>query len=101
MGYKKIFPLGVRPGLGSYDTFWPEKEIKTLEDALANSKQVIIIDFVKDEAGVIYFEAYDKNNPDEKKRMRLGWQHFPFGVDTRDDQDCIILATSLFKNKQQ
>lgn len=94
MAYTKIAPLGNRIGPGTYDCFW-KPAYRSMEEALA-ANDFIVVDFVTDENGIIYFEFYHINTPQIKKYHRLMFQHFPFGVDTRDDWMAGEIAQSMF-----
>ena len=92
--YEKIRPLPKRDGDGTYDQFWDMDKYDSLEKA-RKANDTVIIDFVKDEKGIIYFEFYHTKKPEEKTYYRLEWQHFPFGVDTRDDNNATKLACEI------
>lgn len=96
MEYTVFAPLGDRPGKGTYDTFWDNK-YKDLAEGLA-ANDVVVIDFVKDVKGVIYFRFYNTRRSDEKEYYRLGWQNFipALGVDTRDDWKAIEIGCKMF-----
>lgn len=92
---EKIYPLGKRSGIGSFDTFWDIEKYKTLQEAISKN-DVIIVDFVKDDDDIIYFEFYWSYNPEEKIYQILTIQHFPLGVDIRDDRlACIQIQKML------
>lgn len=82
--YKVISPLGERIGIGTYDTFYNTEKFESCIEAMIN-KDAVCVNFVQDQEGIIYFEYYNIKDPDSKKYLRLGCQHFPFGIDTRDD----------------
>lgn len=82
--HKVISPLGERIGIGTYDTFFNADKFESVEEAIANN-DAVCVNFVKDEEGIIYFEYFNIKDPDTKKYLRLDFQFFPLGVDTRDD----------------
>ena len=67
--YEKIRPLPKRDGDGTYDQFWDMDKYDSLEN--------------------------HTKKPEEKTYYRLEWQHFPFGVDTRDDNNATKLACEI------
>ena len=95
MSYTKIYPLGPKTGLSSYETFFDPSKYPTIEHAKRNN-DVAIVDFVKDEDGVIYFEAYLSNNPEKKLHHKLLVQVFPFGVDFNDDKVANYMVATLW-----
>lgn len=98
MSYEKISPLGKRSGLGTYETFFDAALYGQAQAIIA--KKAVIVDFVKDEQGTIYFELYHAQAPEDKLYHRLMIQHFPFGVDTRDDHSSWELAKTLLAKYQ-
>lgn len=82
--YTKISPLGERIGPGTFEFVFDTEKYKMEEAIVANDGA--IVDFVQDENGIIYFEAYDTKSPENKQHVRLQIQHFPFGIDIMDDQ---------------
>lgn len=93
--YTKIFPLGKRPSKGSFDDFYDTKKFDSLKKSY-DANDFVMVDFVKDEKGVIYFEFHHVKNPDEKKYHQLNYQHFPAGVDVMDDTIACEIAVSMF-----
>lgn len=96
MTLTKISPLSNRPGLGTYETFFDKTKYQSLQQALYH-KDVAIVDFVKDEYGTIYFEAYTMERPDYRLHHKLNFQQFPFGVDYSDDVEACVLVSKLWK----
>ena len=92
--YTKIYPLGERLGLGSYDTFYDTEKYNNIEEAIKNN-DCVIANFVSDENSIIYFEVMDSKYPDKAKYHCLNIQHFPFGVDISDDESCVELVNSF------
>lgn len=92
MEYRIIAPLGSRPGLGTFDTIFPNGITK--EQAI-DTHRAVIIDFVADPEGIIYFQAYHMLRPEDKRYHRLMIQHFPFGVDIYDDSSAMRMAEDL------
>lgn len=93
--YKIIAPLGARAGFGTFDTFFDEGVYKSAAAASA-ARDFVVVNFVKDEQGIKYFEAYHVERPDDKRYLRLSIQHFPFGLDAMDDNAARTLAKELF-----
>jgi hypothetical protein len=92
--YTKISPLGLREGFGTYDTMNDKEKHATMAEALL-ANEFVVIDLVQDSDGIIYFQAYHSKHIDDKLYFRLQWQHFPLGVDTRDDWAAMALGESL------
>lgn len=86
-----VSPLGPRQGAGSFETFFDAERFATIDLAISAQKAVVV-DFIKDANGIIWFEAWHIKDPSTKKRRRLEVQHFPFGVDVFDDEAAVNLA---------
>lgn len=91
-----ISPLGPRNGPGSFDTFFDIEKYESMEASI-KANDYVVVDFVRDQLQVKYFQAYHIQNPKVKRYEPLMIQHFPFGIDMRDDMTASILAVSLFK----
>jgi|SRR6266850_2663976 len=93
--YTKIRPLGARPGLGTFESFWSGK-YKSLEEAIG-ANDLVVVDFVKDAEGTIYFELYHTKDPNAKRHYELEVQNFlpVFGVDTFDDDAAQRMAHKM------
>lgn len=98
MIFTKIYPLGPKPGFGTYETFYDSSKYQSLKQA-KEYYDVVVVDFVKDEWGVIYFEVYSTMTPDIKKYHKLIVQQFPFGVDYNDDVEVCNLVAYVMKKK--
>ncbi len=97
MIYTKISPLGPRRGPGTFDGVWNADRYKRMEDAIA-ANDLVVIDFVKDEKGIIYFELYHTKDPDAKRHYELEIQYFDKrGVDVCDDDAALRLANKILK----
>lgn len=96
MKYTKISPLGPREGKGTFDTFYDTKKYPKGQSQAEEANDAVIVDFVKDDDGIVYFEFYNTKAPEIKKYHQLEIQHFPFGVDVFDDTSAINIATSMF-----
>lgn len=94
MKYEKIYPLGERKGIGSYETFFNQGKFKSIKEAI-EANEYCVVDFVKDEQGIIYFEIYTGALPDVKTYHRLNIQHFPCGVDVMDDNDALRISFGI------
>lgn len=94
MNYEKISPLGQREGLGTFDTVYNEVKYPDKEKAF-EEKECVVIDFVKGEDGIIYFEFYHMKEPKIKKHHRLDIQYFPVGIDMFDDQNAMEIGMSM------
>lgn len=95
MNYTKISPLGPRTGTGTFDCFFDTQKYKAIDEAIA-AGDYVQIDFVKDDNGTKFFEAFHMKNPTQKVRKQLEIQHFPFGIDVRDDNNACQMAEVLF-----
>ena len=96
--YTKISPLGPRKGSGTFDCWFDPDKYKTLEEA-EQANDYVVVDFVKDEHGIIFFELYHTKDPGAKRHYELEIQHFlPFmGIDAFDDDAAERLAHKLLK----
>jgi len=99
MTYEIISPLGPRNGDGTFDTFFDLEKYKNQDEA-KSSNDLVVINFVKNEGGLIFFEGYHSKVPDRKLYRQLNYQHFPFGIDISDDNLAQELADNLFKSIQ-
>jgi hypothetical protein len=91
MGYTIIAPLGKRIGRGTFDTLFDSEKYSSMEQA-DQAGDLVVINFVQDSEGIIYFEGYHTKHPDNKRYIRLQIQHFPFGIDIFDDAAAIGMA---------
>ena len=99
MEYTIIAPLGIMNGIGTFDTFHNQRKYSSCEEAL-KANDVIVIDFVKDENDIIYFQIYHTKSSHAKTYLQLEVQHFPFGVDIIDDNRVCQTVFELFKNEK-
>lgn len=83
--------MGERKGFGTYETFYNHHKY-TREQAY-EAKCYTVVDFVQDENGIKYLQAYHAQFPKYVLREKMLIQHFPFGIDQRDDW----MAESMFK----
>jgi len=97
MEYTKISPLGPRVGPGTFDFVFDTEKYKMDQAIIANDG--IIVDFVKGNDGILYFDAYDTKQPDIHEYLRLQIQHFPFGIDMMDDAAGFELGCSLLRKR--
>lgn len=96
MQYTKISPLGPRRGPGTFDGVFGPK-YKTMEEAVA-ANDIVIIDFVKDENGIIYFQFYHMKDIAAKRYWQLQVQNFWAGVvDVFDDEAAMLLANKMLE----
>lgn len=94
--YTVIAPLGERVGRGTFDTIYDNHKYKSVAKAIHNNDYVVV-DFVQDGQGTIYFEAWYVKTPEAKAYQRLEIQHFPFGIDMIDDQRGFELGINVLK----
>lgn len=99
--YKVIAPLGDRVGFGTFETFWATEKYPTVEDAF-NNKDCVVVNFVQDNEGKIWFHFTDLAEPEHQLFYRLIIQHFDpkLGIDTRDDNAACNLYNMKFQNKK-
>lgn len=95
MEYTRISPLGPRTGPGSFDCYFDMRKYASMQQAMS-ANDFVVVDFVKDEHKVVYFEFHHVQTPEERHQLRLQVQHFPFGIDMFDDQAAGSKATSMF-----
>lgn len=93
MNYTKVNLFGAQ-SKGTFDDICDQK-YSTIQDAYAQNDYVEC-NFVKDDEGILYIEAYHIKKPEEKLYHRLTWQDPRFGLDTIDDQLGCEMATKLF-----
>lgn len=95
--YKKIAPLGDRPGHGTFETFFP---YETLEEA-EKENDYVVVNFVEDQDEDIHLEFYHVQSPDDKIYYRIDYQNFipALGIDTRDDNMAQAIAFNFFSFK--
>lgn len=98
MGFTKISPLGPRAGYGTYETFYDTAKYSSMDEAKFYD-DVAVVDFVKNEDGVIFFRVYSTKTPDKFLYHELQVQHFPFGVDYGDDLAVCNLVHLLWDKK--
>lgn len=96
MIYTIVSPLGPRLGPSTFDTIFNTDKYSTHEEAFL-AHDFVKIDFVKDADGIIYFELSHSKRPDVKVHQRLLIQHFPFGIDMRDDHSAIAIAVKMME----
>ena len=96
MTYTKISPLGPRIGIGTFDTINVKEKYPDMNDAIA-AKECVVVDFVKDEEGVIYFCAYHAKHVEDKLYRKLSIQYFPVGIDLFDDEAAMEMAIKLLE----
>lgn len=95
--YEKIRPLGIRAGLGTYETIFRQSKYASPEQAI-EANDAVIIDFVKDEKGLIHFSIYHIQTPHMCVYRMLAIQKFHSGVDCFDDMAACSLAEVVFDN---
>lgn len=93
MSYNKIALFGKKQSRGTFDDFFSEK-YESIQEAYEKNDYVQA-DFVKDEEGVLYIEAYNVKEPEVKKYHRLNFQRCMFGLDVLDDSLGAEMAESL------
>lgn len=97
MNYTKTSPLGERKGPGTFDGVFNMDRYKTMEQAIA-ANDIVVIDFVRDENGIINFEFYHTKAPDRKRYWPLDVQHFDQrGVDAFDDEVAMQLGLKILQ----
>lgn len=94
MSYTKIALLGERKGIGTFETFFNTKKYTSVDDAI-KANDCVVVDFVKDDTGIIYFEIKHSQKPDECKYHRLDIQRPIFGIDALDDAACCRIVDTL------
>lgn len=94
MAYEKINLFGGKTSKGSFDDFFNTEKYPDLQSAY-KANDYVEADFVKDENGIIYIEARNIKNPEDKKYYRLNFQHCPAGLDGLDDNLAAEMAASL------
>lgn len=99
MIFTKINILPDRKGRGTYDDFFSH-QYKNIGEAHA-ANDYIVVNLVKDAAGIIHFEFYHSNDPDYCRYHRLIIQHFipEQGIDTRDDWRCQEIVAEMFEER--
>ncbi|MFA7289599.1 MAG: hypothetical protein WC055_12050 [Melioribacteraceae bacterium] len=95
MKYTKIYPLGLREGHGSFETFFDLEKYASIKEA-EDSNDYVVCDFVLGEDDIKYIECSHIQIPEIKKYHRINYQNFPFGLDVLDDRLASELATSMF-----
>lgn len=100
MTFRKIAPLGPRTGPGTFDTVFRKETHPTMEEALADN-EVGIVDFVENEEGIRYFEAYYSKTPEIKYHRMLEIQDFPFGIDMIDDGHGYLLGVHAMEEYER
>ncbi len=98
MPFIKISPFGPRLGYGTYETFFDKEKYSSMEEAKFYN-DVAVVDFVRDEYGIIYFQAYSTIDPETFLYHKLHIQLFPFGIDYRDDVEVCNLVAKLWGKK--
>jgi len=95
-----IAPLGDRVGFGTFETFWDTKKYDHVEVAYVNC-DCVVVDFVKDKGGKIWFHFTDLAEPEHEVFYSLLVQKFnpDLGIDTRDDNAAVNIYNKKFKNK--
>lgn len=96
MKYTKISPLGPRPGIGTFDCWWNTDRYKSVVEAVA-ANDLVVVDFVQDEKGIIYFELHHTKDPEAKRHYELEIQNFipALGIDAFDDHAAERLAQKM------
>lgn len=99
--YTIISPLGDRVGFGTFETFWPVDKYADVQDAY-NNKDCVVVNFVQDSGGKIWFHFQDLSEPGHQVYYSLLVQNFSshFGIDTRDDNAACNIYIDKFKNKK-
>lgn len=95
MEYKKIYLFGKQKSKGSFDDFYDTSKYSTLEEAY-NANDYVQCNFVQDEKGIIYIEAFNVQNNNKRKYHELIYQRCICGLDVSDDNAACELAVSLF-----
>lgn len=94
--YIKISPLGPRKGPGTFDCWYDTEKYLSVEEA-AVANDLVIVDFVKDENDIIYFELHHTKAPRSRRHYQLEIQNFipAFGIDAFDDDAAERLAYKM------
>lgn len=97
MTYTTISPLGKRNGIGTFDDIYDTTKYSSHPEAMA-ANDLVIIDFVQDTYGKMYFQCYYSKEPAIVKILPLQIQNFipALGVDGWDDQAAMNLAQTMF-----
>lgn len=98
MPFVIISPFGPKAGYGTYETFYDVDKYSSIEEAKFYN-DVAVVDFVRDEIGIIYFRVYSTLDPEKLFYHRLYVQLFPFGVDYNDDVAVCNLIAELWGKK--
>lgn len=95
MEYTKInlFGHSHKGSKGTFDDIFANK-YKSKEDAYA-ANDYVQADFVRDENGVLYIQAFHVKNPEIKKLHKLNYQRPVAGLDVMDDSLGVDMAASL------
>ncbi len=93
MEYEKIALFGPKKSRGTFDDFYSLK-YKSLQDAYA-ANDYVECNFVRDEKGILYIEARNVKNPDERKYHKLEIQRCFLGLDVLDDNMASKMAETL------
>jgi hypothetical protein len=94
--YTIISPLGPRNGPATFDCVYNDRKYKNYQEAVA-ANDFAMINFVQDEAGIIYLEVYHTKIPKDKRYHRLNIQKFPKGIDAVDEAIGITMAETFIK----
>ena len=95
MSYETFYLFGKKQSRGAFDDFFDIKKYENLKQAY-DAADYVHCDFVKNESGEIFIQAYNVSKPDEKKYHRLNYQHCPAGLDGLDDSLACEMAATLF-----
>ena len=82
--YNKISPLGIQASKGTNDDFFDTGKYSSVLEAWA-ADDYVQGDFVQDESNMVHIELKHTKNKDDKVYYTLQIQHFPLGLDIRDD----------------
>lgn len=96
--YTVISPLGKRSGYGTFETFFDTGRFRSIEEA---KDDCVVVDFVKNSSGRIFFHAYRKDDKSRFSLYELERQNFPAGVDVADDNAACAMAENLFNTERE
>ncbi|MCK9209258.1 MAG: hypothetical protein M0P61_00340 [Ignavibacteriaceae bacterium] len=94
MSYTKISLFGERKGVGTFETFFNTGKYKSIDEAI-KINDYVIVDFVKDDKGIIYFEIKHSQRQNESIYHRLNIQRPICGIDVSDDVVCCEIVETL------
>lgn len=93
MEYTIIDLFGKHGSRGTFDDIFSNK-YESKEDAYA-ANDYVQADFVRDENGILYIQAFNVKDPEIKKLHKLNYQRPVAGLDVMDDSMGADMAATL------